>query len=173
MGVNTGTISTGLQNARQALAVPVAIQADFHASHKRQAVVEIARGSHGRDLFVGTDKTVLAAAGFGASVGYDFKVLQNRIRAMVGASAVPIDVEKGERVGVMYRAVRQVTQAAGPHADWDAVKYDDAATREAMIALSNWLFQQATEHRERPPAPTRSGTRWRSTAAAPAATPSP
>ncbi|OIN77166.1 hypothetical protein BL248_03520 [Ralstonia solanacearum] len=151
LGVNTGTISTGLQNARQALAVPVAIQADFHASHKRQAVVEIARGSHGRDLFVGTDKTVLAAAGFGASVGYDFKVLQNRIRAMVGASAVPIDVEKGERVGVMYRAVRQVTQAAGPHADWDAVKYDDAATREAMIALSNWLFQQATEHRERPP----------------------
>ncbi|MGD7311231.1 protein-L-isoaspartate(D-aspartate) O-methyltransferase, partial [Ralstonia pseudosolanacearum] len=117
LGVNTGTISTGLQNARQALAVPVAIQADFHASHKRQAVVEIARGSHGRDLFVGTDKTVLAAAGFGASVGYDFKVLQNRIRAMVGASVVPIDVEKGERVGVMYRAVRQAlvarVQAAG------------------------------------------------------------
>ncbi|MHA6907572.1 hypothetical protein ACQUJS_03915 [Ralstonia pseudosolanacearum] len=151
LGVNTGTLSTGLQNARQALAIPVAIQADFHASHKRQAVVEIARGSHGRDLFVGTDKTVLAAAGFGASVGYDFKVLQNRIRAMVGASVVPIDVEKGERVGVMYRAVRQVTQAGGSHADWDTVKYDDTATREAMIALSNWLFQQATEHREQPP----------------------
>ncbi|MHA6884398.1 hypothetical protein [Ralstonia pseudosolanacearum] len=150
LGVNTGTISTGLQHAGQALAIPVAIQADFHASHKRQAVVEIARGSHGRDLFVGTDKTVLAAAGFGASVGYDFKVLQNRIRAMVGASVVPIDVEKGERVGVMYRAVRQVTQAGGPHADWDTVKYDDTSTREAMIALSNWLFQQATEHREQP-----------------------
>lgn len=127
----------------------------------------------GATCFVGTDKTVLAAAGFGASVGYDFKVLQNRIRAMVGASVVPIDVEKGERVGVMYRAVRQVTQAAGPHADWDAVKYDDAATREAMIALSNWLFQQATEHRSGRRVPTRSGTRWRSTAAAPAPTPSP
>ncbi|QQV58268.1 hypothetical protein JK151_23385 (plasmid) [Ralstonia syzygii subsp. celebesensis] len=151
LGLTTGTISTGLQRAGQALAIPVAVQADFHASRKRQAVVEVARGSHGRDLFIGTDKTVHAAAGFGASVGYDFKILKNRIRALVGASVVPIDVEKGERVGVMYRAVRQVTQAAGPYADWDTVKYDDTTTREAMTALSNWLFQQATEHRERPP----------------------
>ncbi|MEZ0188655.1 hypothetical protein AB9X41_05390 [Ralstonia solanacearum] len=150
LGVNTGAISTGVQKAGQTLAVPVAVQVDAHASRKRQAVVEIARGSHGRDLFIGTDKTVHAAAGFGASVGYDFKVLKNRIRALVGASVVPIDVEKGERVGVMYRAVRQVTQAPAPYADWDAVKYDDATTREAMIALSNWLFRQATEHREKP-----------------------
>ncbi|WP_197335790.1 hypothetical protein, partial [Ralstonia solanacearum] len=150
LGVNTGAISTGVQKAGQTLAVPVAVQVDAHASRKRQAVVEIARGSHGRDLFIGTDKTVHAAAGFGASIGYDFKVLKNRIRALVGASVVPIDAEKGERVGVMYRAVRQVTQAPAPYADWDAVKYDDATTREAMIALSNWLFQQATEHRDKP-----------------------
>ncbi len=148
LGLNTGAISTGLQKAGQALALPVAVQADVHASRKRQAVVEVARGSHGRDLFIGTDKTVHATAGFGASVGYDFRILKNRIRAMVGASVVPIDVERGERVGVMYRAVRQVTQAAGPYANWDAVKYDDTTTRDAMIALSNWLFQQATEHRE-------------------------
>ncbi|AMP39823.1 hypothetical protein [Ralstonia solanacearum] len=152
LGLNTGTLSTGLQNAGNALVIPVSVQADIHATRKRQAVVEFGRGAHGRDLFIGTDKTVRAAAGFGAAFGYDFKVLANRIRASLGLSVVPIDAEKGKRVGVMFRAVRQLDrtqQPVGGYHDWEAVKYDDTATRQALINLSNWLFEQATEHRQR------------------------
>ncbi len=153
LGVNTGTLSTGLQNAGHALAIPLSVQADFHASRKRQAVVEFGRGAHGRDLFIGTDKTVHAAAGCGGAIGYDIQVLANRIRASLGMSVVPIDVERGKRVGVMFRAVRQLDRAqqtVGGYHDWEAVKYDDTATRQALISLSNWLFEQATEHRQRP-----------------------
>ncbi len=153
VGINTGTLSTGLQNAGNALAIPVSVQADFHASRKRQAVVEFGRGAHGRDLFIGTDKTVHAAAGFGGAIGYDLKLLANRIRASLGLSVVPIDVEKGKRVGVMFRAVRQLDRTQRPvggYHDWEAVKYDDTATRQALVNLSNWLFEQATEHQRQP-----------------------
>lgn len=111
VGINTGTLSTGLQNAGHALAIPVSAQADFHASRKRQTVVEFGRGAHGRDLFIGTDKAVHASAGFGAAIGYDFRVLANRVRASLGLSVVPIDVERGKRVGVIFRAVRQLSAA--------------------------------------------------------------
>ncbi|MHA6890162.1 hypothetical protein [Ralstonia pseudosolanacearum] len=153
LGVNTGTLSTGLQHAGHALAIPLSVQADFHASRKRQAVVEFGRGAHGRDLFIGTDQTVHAAAGCGGAIGYDIRLLTNRIRASLGLSVVPIDVERGKRVGVMFRAVRQLDRAQQPvggYHDWEAVKYDDTATRQALISLSNWLFEQATEHRQRP-----------------------
>lgn len=116
-------------------------------------MVEFGRGAHGRDLFIGTDKTVHAAAGCGGAIGYDIQVLTNRIRASLGMSVVPIDVERGKRVGVMFRAVRQLDRAqqtVGGYHDWEAVKYDDTATRQALISLSNWLFEQATEHRQRP-----------------------
>ncbi|WP_013208226.1 hypothetical protein [Ralstonia solanacearum] len=153
VGINTGTLSTGLQNARHALAIPVSAQADFHASRKRQTVVEFGRGAHGRDLFIGTDKAVHAAAGFGAAIGYDFRVLANRIRASLGLSVVPIDVERGKRVGVIFRAVRQLDpaqQPVGGYHDWESIKYNEPATRQALVNLSNWLFEQATEHRQQP-----------------------
>ncbi len=153
VGINTGTLSTGLQNAGHALAIPVSAQADFHASRKRQTVVEFGRGAHGRDLFIGTDKAVHAAAGFGAAVGYDFRVLANRVRASLGLSVVPIDVERGKRVGVIFRAVRQLDpaqQPVGGYHDWESVKYNEPATRQALVNLSNWLFEQATEHRQQP-----------------------
>lgn len=153
VGINTGTLSTGLQNAGHALAIPVSAQADFHASRKRQTVVEFGRGAHGRDLFIGTDKAVHASAGFGAAIGYDFRVLANRVRASLGLSVVPIDVERGKRVGVIFRAVRQLDpaqQPVGGYHDWESVKYNEPATRQALVNLSNWLFEQATEHRQQP-----------------------
>jgi len=151
MGVSTTGVSTGLSHVGKALPVPVSVQLDANLGTSRQAVVEIGRSAHGRDLFLGTDRTVRGSLGVGGAVGYDIKGWGKRVRVtLFGAKVTPLDIETGQPRGVMIRATRPTTRPVEGHEDWEAIKYDDKSATEAIVAASNLLFEHAAasaEHR--------------------------
>ena len=151
MGVSTTGVSTGLSHVGKALPVPVSVQLDANYGTSRQAVVEIGRSAHGRDLFLGTDRTTRKSLGVGGSVGYDLKVWGKRLRAnLFGVKVTPFDLETGEPRGVVIRATRPTQSPVEGHDDWEAIKYDDKAAADTIVKAANLLFEQATaapEHR--------------------------
>lgn len=145
IGGSTAGVSTGLSHVGKALPVPVSVQLDANYGRGRQAVVEIGRSAHGRDVFVGTDRTMRASVGVGASVGYDLKTWGKRLRAnLLAVKVTPFDVETGEPRGVVIRATRPTQRPVEGHDDWEAIKYDDKAAAEAIVKAMNLLFEQAT-----------------------------
>lgn len=151
IGGSTAGVSTGLSHVGKALPVPVSVQLDANYGRGRQAVVEIGRSSHGRDVFVGTDRTMRASVGVGASVGYDLKTWGKRLRAnLLAVKVTPFDLETGEPRGVVIRATRPTQRPVEGHDDWEPIKYDDKAAADAIVKATNLLFEQASaapEHR--------------------------
>ncbi|NYH12975.1 hypothetical protein [Paraburkholderia bryophila] len=74
IGVSTRGLSANLSKVLHAGAVPIAPRLDLRASKTREAVVELSRGTHGVEMFVGTAKTQVQHAGVGVLVGYDVDV---------------------------------------------------------------------------------------------------
>ncbi|UGS88009.1 hypothetical protein KOL96_04300 (plasmid) [Ralstonia wenshanensis] len=151
IGGSTAGVSTGLSHVGKALPVPVSVQLDANYGRGRQAVVEIGRSSHGRDVFVGTDRTMRASVGVGASVGYDLKTWGKRLRAnLLAVKVTPFDLETGEPRGVVIRATRPTQRPVEGHDDWEPIKYDDKAAADAIVKATNLLFEHACaapEHR--------------------------
>jgi len=151
IGGSTAGVSTGLSHVGKALPVPVSVQLDANYGRGRQAVVEIGRSSHGRDVFVGTDRTMRASVGVGASVGYDLKTWGKRLRAnLLAVKVTPFDLETGEPRGVVIRATRPTQRPVEGHDDWEPIKYDDKAAADAIVKATNLLFEHASaapEHR--------------------------
>ena len=144
MGLSTSGLSTGLSHVGKALPVPVSVQLDANLGTSRQAVVEIGRSSHGRDLFLGTDRTTRMSVGVGASVGYDLPVRGKRLRANLAAVKVtPFDRETAQPRGVVIRATRPTQRPVGGHDDWEAIKYDDKTAADTIVKAANLLFEQA------------------------------
>ncbi len=144
MGLSTSGLSTGLSHVGKALPVPVSVQLDANVGTSRQAVVEIGRSSHGRDLFLGTDRMTRLSVGAGASVGYDLPVRGKRLRANLAAVKVtPFDWETAQPRGVVIRATRPTQRPVGGHDDWEAIKYDDKAAADTIVKAANLLFEQA------------------------------
>jgi hypothetical protein len=145
MGMSTSGLSTGLSHVGKALPVPVSVQLDITAGTSRQAVVEIGRSGHGRDIFLGTDRTVRTSVGVGASVGYDIPTWGKRMRAhLLGVKVTPFDRESAEPRGVVIRATRPTVRPVVGHDDWEAIKYDDKAAGDAIVKAANLLFEQAS-----------------------------
>ena len=144
MGFSTSGVSTGLSHVGKALPVPVSVQLDANFGTSRQAVVEIGRSAHGRDLFLGTDRMNRISVGVGGAVGYDIPGWNKRLRAnLAGIKITPIDRESSEPRGVVIRATRPTQRPVGGHDDWESIKYDDKAAADTIVKAANLLFEQA------------------------------
>ncbi|WP_052321727.1 hypothetical protein [Ralstonia sp. A12] len=156
IGLSTSGVSTGLSHVGKALPVPVSVQLDANIGTSRHAVVEIGRSTHGRDLFLGTDRAVRGSLGVGASVGYDIKSkhLGHRLRlALFGLKFTPVDMESSTPRGVMIRTPRPTIRPIQGHDDWEVIKYDDKRAEQTQLAVTNLLFEHAAASRDHRPEP--------------------
>ncbi|WP_176059723.1 autotransporter [Paraburkholderia sp. BCC1876] len=137
IGVSTRGLSANLSKVLHAGAVPIAPRLDLRASKTREAVVELSRGTHGVEMFVGTAKTQVRHAGVGLLVGYDVDVGLTQMRAGLTTQAVLHSQELSEPSGVSLRVARRVNQ--------NGTGYDDGAMREKLEGVIDHVFDETTQ----------------------------
>jgi hypothetical protein len=137
IGVSTRGLSANLSKVLHAGAVPIAPRVDLRASQTREAVVELSRGTHGVEMFVGTAKTQLRHAGVGVLVGYDVDVGLTQLRAGLTTQAVLHSQELSEPSGVSLRVARRVNR--------NGTGYDDSAMRAKLEGIIDHVFDETTE----------------------------
>ncbi|MGV2292946.1 autotransporter [Trinickia sp. YCB016] len=137
VGFSTRGLSANLSKVLHTGAVPIAPRLDLRASKTREAVVELSRGTHGVEMFVGTAKTNVLHAGAGVLVGYDFDVGLTKLRAGVTTQAVLHSRELSEPSGVSLRVARRVNQ--------NGTGYDDTAMRTKLEGIIDHVFDESTQ----------------------------
>ncbi|MFM0126937.1 autotransporter [Paraburkholderia sediminicola] len=137
IGVSTRGLSANLSKVLHTGGVPIAPRLDLRASKSREAVVELSRGTHGVEMFVGTAKTQVRHAGVGVLVGYDMDVGLTQLRAGLTTQAVLHSQELSEPSGVSLRVARRVNP--------NGTGYDDSAMREKLEGIIDHVFDETTE----------------------------
>jgi hypothetical protein len=137
IGVSTRGLSANLSKVLHTGGVPIAPRVDLRASKSREAVVELSRGTHGVEMFVGTAKTQVRHAGVGVLVGYDMDVGLTQLRAGLTTQAVLHSQELSEPSGVSLRVARRVNP--------NGTGYDDNAMREKLEGIIDHVFDEATQ----------------------------
>ena len=137
IGVSTRGLSANLSKVLHTGGVPIAPRLDLRASKSREAVVELSRGTHGVEMFVGTAKTQVRHAGVGVLVGYDMDVGLTQLRAGLTTQAVLHSQELSEPSGVSLRVARRVNP--------NGTGYEDSAMREKLEGIIDHVFDETTE----------------------------
>ncbi|MGF6768146.1 hypothetical protein P3T18_000616 [Paraburkholderia sp. GAS199] len=137
LGVSTRGLSANLSKVLHSGAVPIAPRLDLRASKTREAVVELSRGTHGVEMFVGTAKTQVRHAGVGVMVGYDVDVGVTQMRAGLTTQAVLHSQELAEPSGVSLRVARRVNA--------NQTGYDDNAMRQKLEGIIDHVFDETTQ----------------------------
>jgi cellulose synthase operon protein C len=137
LGVSTRGLSANLSKVLHTGAVPIAPRVDLRASKTREAVVELSRGTHGVEMFMGTAKTQVKHAGVGVLVGYDVDVGVTQMRAGLTTQAVLHSQELSEPSGVSLRVARRVNA--------NQTGYDDNAMRQKLEGIIDHVFDETTQ----------------------------
>jgi hypothetical protein len=136
IGISTRGLSANLGKVLHTGAVPFSPRIDLRASKTREAVVELSRGTHGVEMFVGTANTKVRHAGAGALVGYDVDVGLTQLRAGVTIQGVLHSQELTEPSGVSLRVARRVKP--------NGTGYDDDAMRHKLSGIIDHMFDENT-----------------------------
>ncbi|RKE40071.1 hypothetical protein B0G76_6532 [Paraburkholderia sp. BL23I1N1] len=137
IGLSTRGLSANLSKVLHTGGVPIAPRLDLRASKTREAVVELSRGTHGVEMFVGTAKTQVRHAGVGVLVGYDMDVGLTQMRAGLTTQAVLHSQELSEPSGISLRVARRVNP--------NGTGYDDGAMREKLEGIIDHVFDETTQ----------------------------
>ncbi|WP_404932102.1 hypothetical protein HF313_16565 [Massilia atriviolacea] len=129
------------------------VRADLRYDFGRHATFELARSGHGFEIFLGTSKSHRALGGVGLKVGYDIKLGSEeskagmKLRAGGGATATPVDFERSEGRGIIFRVERPMKESsrASNDKDWGSVAYDDAGMVETTRKLMAFLLDAGAD----------------------------
>ncbi|MCR4468342.1 autotransporter [Burkholderia sp. SCN-KJ] len=139
VGGSTRGASANIGKLLQLTSVPVAPRVDLRASKSREAVVELSRGTHGAEMFIGTAQTQARRAGVGVLVGYDVDVSLTQLRAGVVTQATLHAQELTKASGVSLRVARRVKA--------DGSGYDDKSMHRKLETIVDHVFDEATAAR--------------------------
>jgi hypothetical protein len=134
-GLSTRGLSVAFNNALHAAGVPVSAQANLRATQAKDAVVELARSTHGVEIFIGTAERLATHAEAGVFAGYKFDVGLAEARAGGAVSVVFHSGERGKSAGVVIGIERPVN-AAG-------TGYDDKLMLKKAADIVASLFDEA------------------------------
>jgi hypothetical protein len=141
MGLSTRGMSANLGKLLHLTGIPIGPRLDLRTEHARYAALEIARTTHGYELFLGTVRGKRNQIGGGVRVGYDYGLLGLQMRSGAAITTTPYDEESSEPCGVIFRIARQSQDA--DHETWATVKYDDAQMVRSMTKLVTFLLEQS------------------------------
>lgn len=151
-GLSTRGLSVAFNNALHAAGAPVSAQANLRAIQAKDAVVEIARGIHGVEIFIGTAERLSTHVEGGVFAGYKFDLGLAEARAGGAVSVVVHSGERGKSAGVVIGIERPVNAAGTGYddnlmlqkaADIVASLFDEAAladTQDTPASASQHIF---------------------------------
>lgn len=136
-GGSTRGVSVTLSNLIHAAGVPLSVQANLRAIHAKDAVVELARSTHGIEIFIGTAKRLSTHVEGGVFAGYKFDVGLAEARAGGALNVVFHSGDRGNSTGVTIGIERPVKA--------DGSGYDDRVMLEKAANIVASLFDEAAQ----------------------------
>lgn len=136
-GGSTRGVSVTLSNLIHAAGVPLSVQANLRAIHAKDAVVELARSTHGIEIFIGTAERLSTHVEGGVFAGYKFDMGLAEARAGGALNVVFHSGDRGNSTGVTIGIERPVKA--------DGSGYDDRVMLEKAANIVASLFDEAAQ----------------------------